>query len=149
MKSWFAHHVLQGLLFAMLWASASVAGKLGLKSVEPLVLFNARFALAGTLLLAVVYLVKRNRLPHFQELKKLIIFATFNTVLYLGFFVLALDQVAAGITALAVALNPLFISLMTTIYTRKGIKPLTTLSVVIGLLGVGLASYPLLGIGKA
>lgn len=149
MKKQFSNTISQGLLFAMLWASASVAGKYGLRSVEPLVLFNARFALAGILMLAVVYLFKSNRLPRARELKQLTIFAAFNTALYLGFFVLALDEVAAGVTALAVAMNPLFISLMTAVYTGKPVRPLTLLSIIIGLAGVGLASFPLFSIGYA
>lgn len=149
MNKWFASTIIQGLLFAMLWASASVAGKYGLLYVEPLVLFNVRFALAGILLLGLGYLIQRNRIPRLLEFKQLAIFATFNAALYLGFFVLALDQVAAGITALAVAMNPLFIGLMTAIYTRKGIRPWNLFGILIGLIGVGLASYPLLGNGFA
>ncbi len=144
MKNWLTNHLFQGFVFALLWSSASVAGKYGLLSVEPLLLFNVRFVLAGIALMAVVYLWQSNRLPNIVEFKRLTIFSTFNTVLYLGFFILALEQVAAGITTLAVALNPLFISLMTAIYSRKSIRPITIISIIMGTVGVGLAAYPLL-----
>jgi drug/metabolite transporter (DMT)-like permease len=142
-------NVLQGLLFAMLWASASVAGKFGLHSVEPLVLFNVRFLLAGVLLLGVVYGFQRSRLPQGKEWIQLTIFGAFNTALYLGIFIIALQYVAAGITTLAIALNPLFISIMSAIWTKTRISLMVWLSIALGSLGVVVAAYPLLQTSQA
>jgi len=133
----------------MLWASASIAGKFGLSSVEPLVLFNVRFILAGLLLLAVTYGIQRNRLPQGKEWLQLTIFGAFNTALYLGIFIIALQYVAAGITALAIALNPLFISIMSAIWTKKKITVMVWLSIVLGSFGVVIAAYPLLQTSQA
>ncbi len=136
--------VIEGLFFAMLWASAAVAGKFGLRSVEPLMLFNVRFLLAGVLLLGVVYGFQRNRLPQGKEWIQLIIFGAFNTALYLGIFIIALQFVAAGITTLAIALSPLFISIMSAIWKKKRITITVWLSITLGSLGVVVAAYPLL-----
>jgi probable blue pigment (indigoidine) exporter len=136
--------VTTGLLFAILWASASVAGKFGLLSVEPLVLFNIRFLGAGVLLLAYTFLYERSRLPLKNEWSSLTIFGAFNTTLYLGIFVIALQYTSPGITTLAVALNPLFISVMTAIWMKRRVNMLEWASVMIGLSGVFVASYPLL-----
>ena len=133
----------------MLWASASVAGKFGLYSVEPLVLFNVRFTLAGLLLLAVTYGIQRNRLPRGKEWIQLTIFGAFNTALYLGIFIIALQYVAAGITALAIALNPLFISILSAIWTKKRITLMVWLSIALGSFGVVVAAYPLLQTSQA
>jgi probable blue pigment (indigoidine) exporter len=133
-----------GLLFAVLWASASVAGKFGLFSVEPLVLFNIRFLGAGVLLLAYTLISEKSRLPQKNEWKALTIFGAFNTTLYLGIFVIALQYTSPGITTLAVALNPLFISVMTAVWIKRRVTALEWLSVLIGLGGVFVASYPLL-----
>jgi probable blue pigment (indigoidine) exporter len=133
-----------GLLFAVLWASASVAGKFGLLSVEPLVLFNIRFLGAGFLLLAYTLLSEKSRFPQKKEWKALTIFGAFNTTLYLGIFVIALQYTSPGITTLAVALNPLFISVMTAVWIKRKVTALEWLSVLIGLTGVFVASYPLL-----
>lgn len=133
-----------GLLFSILWASASVAGKFGLLSVEPLVLFNIRFLGAGILLLAYAFLAEKSTLPKQSEWKPLTIFGAFNTTLYLGIFVIALQYTSPGITTLAVALNPLFISVMTAVWMKRKVSNLEWLSVVIGLTGVFIASYPLL-----
>src|SRR5687767_10092757 len=87
-----------GLLFAVLWASASVAGKFGLLSVEPLVLFNIRFLGAGILLLTYTFISERSRLPQNNEWRQLTVFGAFNTTLYLGIFVIALQHTSPGIT---------------------------------------------------
>ncbi len=128
----------------MLWASASVAGKFGLHSVEPLVLYNIRFLLAGILMLSVVYVFQRNRFPLGKEWIQLTIFGAFNTALYLGIFIIALQYVAAGITTLAIALNPLFISIMSAIWMKKKITLTVWFSILIGSIGVIVAAYPLL-----
>lgn len=133
-----------GLAFAIFWASASVAGKFGLKSVEPLVLFNIRFLGAGVILLIYSFIIQRERLPKRHEWTALSIFGAFNTTLYLGIFVVALQHSSPGITTLAVALNPLLISVMTAIWLKRKVRLIEWLSIALGLLGVFIASYPLL-----
>jgi drug/metabolite transporter (DMT)-like permease len=133
---------LTGILFAIFWASASVAGKIGLLSAEPLVLFNIRFLGAGIILLFYVYIIQRDRLPLSKEWKQLTLFGAFNTTLYLGLFVLALQQVTPGITTLAVALNPLFISIFSAIWMKRKVLIQEWLGIVIGLGGVFIAAFP-------
>src|SRR5690349_15116244 len=107
MKSPAPHSTIQfviiGLLFSMLWASASVAGKIGMQSVEPLLLFNVRFMLAGTLMLLYAHLFAKNNLPKKADWKQLTCFGSLNTTLYLGLYIFALKQVSAGIGSLAIA----------------------------------------------
>lgn len=136
--------ILTGLLFAISWASASVAGKFGLFSVEPLVLFNIRFLGAGGILLAYVYLVERSRLPSGAEWRQLTLFGAFNTTLYLGIFVFALHFISPGITTLAIALNPLFISIFSALWMKRKVLVREWLSIALGIGGVIVASYPLL-----
>lgn len=139
-----ATFVTTGLLFAIFWASASVAGKFGLLSVEPLVLFTIRFLGAGVLLLGYTLVAEKSRLPRGQEWTSLTIFGALNTTLYLGIFVIALQHSSPGITTLAVALNPLFISVMSAIWMKRKVAIAEWLSIAIGLTGVFIASYPLL-----
>ncbi|MCD9014052.1 DMT family transporter [Parachryseolinea silvisoli] len=137
-------YILTGLLFSMLWASASVAGKFGLRGAEPLVFFTLRFLLAGIMLLGYVYLVGKSRLPIGKEWKQLTIFGALNTTLYLGLFVVALQYVTPGITTLAIALNPLFISIMSALLMKRRVKGVEWLSIALGVAGVIVAAYPLL-----
>jgi probable blue pigment (indigoidine) exporter len=133
---------LTGFLFAIFWASASVAGKFGLFSAEPLVLFNLRFFGAGFVLLIYAYGVQRDRLPHSGEWMQLSMFGALNTTLYLGLFVLALSEVTPGITTLAVALNPLLIGVMSAIWAGRKVVLKEWIGIVIGMAGVFLAAYP-------
>lgn len=136
--------LLLGILFAASWASASAAAKFGLRSVEPLVLFQIRFLAAGIIMLAYSFLFQKDRLPKGKEWLELTIFGLLNVTLYLSFFVLGIKEVAAGIGSLSTATNPLFISIISAFWIGRQVKGAEWLAVLLGLLGVGLATYPLL-----
>jgi probable blue pigment (indigoidine) exporter len=141
--------ILSGLLFSILWASASVAGKFGLLSAEPLTLFTVRFIVAGSLLLVFAMITSRHLAPTGKEWWQLAVFGAFNTALYLGIFIIALRDIAAGITALAIALNPLMISILSSLWLKRPISILEWISIAVGIAGVTVATYPLLLSGHA
>lgn len=136
--------LLLGILFAASWASASAAAKFGLRSVEPLVLFQIRFLAAGIIMLTYSFLFQKDRLPKGKEWLQLTIFGLLNVTLYLSFFVLGIKEVAAGIGSLSTATNPLFISIISAFWMGRQVKGAEWLAVLLGLLGVALATYPLL-----
>jgi probable blue pigment (indigoidine) exporter len=142
-------YLLTGLSFAILWSSASVAGKLGLQSMEPLAFFTSRFLLAGFILLTYSHVIQRQRLPQGKEWFNVSVFGAFNTALYLGIFIIALQYVAAGITALSLALNPLLISIMSSLWMRRKVKVYEWISIFLGMTGVAIATYPLIQTGHA
>lgn len=136
-----------GILFAMLWASASVATKFGVLSVPPLVLANVRFFIAGIFLLAFAFINKKKtnyRLPTRQEWRHLSIFGLFNTTLYLGLYVYAMKYTAAGIGSLAVSTNPLIIVLLSSWWMGRKATVKEWVSITLGIIGIGIATYPLL-----
>lgn len=136
-----------GVLFAMLWASASVATKFGIQYSPPLILANIRFFLAGLLLLVYGYSFRKDesyRLPKGKEWRQLAIFGALNTTIYLGLYVYAMKYTAAGIGSLAVSTNPLLIVLFSSwVMGRKPAKE-EIWSIVFGMVGIALATYPLL-----
>jgi drug/metabolite transporter (DMT)-like permease len=135
-----------GLLFALLWASASVATKFGVQSADPLILATVRFLIAGGLMLIYAYVIRPegNAKPQGVEWRHLLIFALLNTTIYLGAFVLALKQVSAGIGSLSTATNPLFITLLSSLLLRRPLQWTEGVGIALGLLGVAVATYPLL-----
>lgn len=140
-------NILIGLVFSILWASASVATKFGVQSASPLILANVRFFIAGILLLGFSYGFKRDstyRLPNRNEFKQLALFGFMNTTMYLGLYVCAMKYTAAGIGSLAVSTNPLIIVLLSAWWLGR--KPATAewLGIVLGMAGVAVATYPLL-----
>ena len=96
------------------------------------------------MLLGYIHGIARHQLPAGREWFNVAIFGTFNTALYLGLFILALKSVAAGITALAIALNPLLISFLTSVWVGRKVSAREWMSILLGILGVAVATFPLL-----
>jgi len=144
-----ARFIVSGLLFAILWSSASAAGKFGLQSSEPLTLFTLRFLFAGVLLLGFSLFQEKPRLPRGHEWWQLSLFGLLNTALYLGIFILALKEVAASITTLLLAINPLMISVITSRWLKRKIAFREWISIALGITGVGIATWPLVRNGYA
>jgi drug/metabolite transporter (DMT)-like permease len=133
-----------GFLFSALWASASVASKIGLQSAQPFVISFSRFCMASFVMLLVSHIVFKNPLPKGKQWKQLAIFGLLNVALYLGFFILAIGQVSAGLGSLALALNPVMIALMYSILHKHAPNLLRILSLLLGLGGVMICAYPLI-----
>lgn len=138
------NYILTGIAFALLWASASTAGKFGIQSVEPLTFFTIRFLAAGILLLLFSHAIMRYNLPSGIEWWQVTVFGAFNTALYLGIFIIALKNVAAGITTMAIALNPLLIGILSAQTMKRKVLWREWLSILIGMIGVAVATLPLL-----
>jgi drug/metabolite transporter (DMT)-like permease len=127
-----------------LWASASTATKIGLTVAQPLVIAQVRFAVAGIIMLFFAHLIRRKRLPAGKEWKQVIIYALLNITIYLGCYVVAMQHVTAGIGALAIATNPVFISFFSIFFLKKKLKPVIFIALFLGIAGVLCASWPLL-----
>lgn len=133
-----------GLLFAALWASASVATKIGLLSAQPFVLSNTRFFIAGSLMLLWAHLLRHHRLPARHEWGPLAIYGVLNVGLYLSAFVLAMREVTAGIGTLGVGINPLIISVLSAFWLGRKIALRVWAGLLLGVAGVAIATWPLL-----
>lgn len=144
-----ARFIFAGVVFSALWASASIAGKFGIYSAEPLTLFTIRFLIAGSILLGYVLITGKWQKPTQKEWLQLTVFGAFNTTLYLGIFIIALHEVAAGITSLMIALNPLIISLLSSVWMKRPVTKREWVSILLGMAGVAIATYPLLENGYA
>ena len=140
-------NILIGLLFSILWASASVATKFGVESAPPLILANIRFFIAGILLLCLAYTFGRDksyRWPNAREFRQLALFGLLNTTLYLGLYVYAMKYSAAGIGSLAVSTNPLIIVLLSAFWLGRRPKNTEWAAILLGISGIAIATYPLL-----
>lgn len=133
-----------GLIFAMLWASASVATKLGLLSAQPLVIANIRFFLAGFLMLLGAHVLRKYRLPERDEWRPILIYGLLNVTIYLGLYVLAMQELSAGVGSLSVGLSPLMISILSAFWMKRAVKMNEWRGLGLGLIGVAIVVYPLL-----
>lgn len=137
--SWLA----AGILFAALWGSASTATKLGLTVAQPLVISIVRFGIAAAIMLFMSHFIWKQRLPVGKEWKQIAIYGLLNITIYLGCYVFAMQKVTAGIGALAVATNPVFISFLSVFFLKKKVTVSVIFSLVICSAGVVCASWPL------
>lgn len=134
-----------GLLFALLWASASSATKIGLNAAQPLFIAVLRFGVASIIMLVYAHLVKGYRLPTGKEWSGIAVYGLLNISIYLGCYVFAMQEVTASIGAIATATNPVFISLMSVFFLKKRLTWTVFLSLLICIAGVICAAWPLLG----
>lgn len=132
-----------GLLFAILWPSASTATKAGLTVAQPLVIAIVRFAMAAAILLFIAHIVKRHRLPTGKEWKQIAVYGLLNISIYLGCYVIAMQSVTAGIGSLAVATNPVFISFLSVFFLKEKLQWPVLVSLLICSIGVACAAWPL------
>ncbi|HJW17721.1 MAG TPA: DMT family transporter [Flavisolibacter sp.] len=134
-----------GTVFAILWASASTATKVGLTVAQPLVIAEVRFAIASLIMLSIAHLILKQRLPVKKEWMQLLLYGLLNITIYLGLYVVAMQNITAGIGALVVATNPVFISFFAVFFLRKKMHFAVIISLIVCTLGVLCASWPLLG----
>lgn len=137
---WFA----AGVLFAALWASASTATKIGLAVAQPLVIAVVRFGMASAILLFLAHVILGQRLPVGKEWKQLAVYGFLNITVYLGFYVIAMQTVTAGIGALAIASNPVFMGFLSVFFLNKKLTLPIASSILICTIGVLCAAWPLL-----
>jgi probable blue pigment (indigoidine) exporter len=133
-----------GLLFSILWSSASTATKIGLQVLQPFTICVIRFFLAGVVMIGISHGLLRQRLPKGREWRQIAIYGLLANTIYLGLYVIAMRQVSAGLGSLAVATNPVFINLISAIFLRQRLRPVTIFSLLLCMTGVVLAAWPLL-----
>ncbi|QJD97915.1 EamA family transporter [Mucilaginibacter robiniae] len=133
--------ILLGLLFAILWATGSVAFKLGLRSADPLILATMRFVGTGILFGHYFLINKKYRFrPNLVEWKAIAIYGLLNTTLTLGSFSAAQRYASAGISMLFIAITPLVIALLSSIFLERKLKCTEVAGMLLAFSGLMLAA---------
>jgi drug/metabolite transporter (DMT)-like permease len=136
--------IIAGILFAILWASASAATKIALQSAQPFVIAVSRFFIAAAVMLFIAHIILKKRLPEKNEWKQIAVYGVLNISIYLGLYVIAMMNVSAGLGTLSVGTNPVFISIIAAIWMRQRVKRSTLTSLLLCAAGIITAAYPLL-----
>lgn len=136
--------IAEGVLFAILWASATAATKFGIRSVEPLLLACIRFLLVGGLLTGFVYIIRAGkfRLPTKKEFKHLFVLGLLNITLYIAAFVMAVKVVSAGLVSLFNAMPPLVIILLSAIWLKRPVLRKEWVGICLAMAGLAIAAIP-------
>ena len=137
-------NILEGILYSLLWASAAVATKFAMHSVDPFLLTCLRFLVVAVLLMAFTYLLtrKQNRLPSKQEFKQLLIMGLLNVTIYMTGYIIAIKTVSAGLISLFMATNPLILILLSAVVLKRKLTYNEYMGMAIALTGLILAAVP-------
>ena len=127
-----------------MWSSASTATKIGLQVLQPFTICVVRFFLAGVVMIIISHLVLRQRMPKGREWGQIALYGLLSNTIYLGLYVIAMRQVSAGLGSLAVATSPVFINLISALFLRERLRPVTIFCLVLCMTGVIIAAWPLL-----
>lgn len=111
--------------------------------MQPLVLAQYRFLIASLLLLFTAHVLLKQKLPTAKEWKPLIIYGLLNITIYLGCYVIAMQEVTAGVGALAISISPVFISFFSVIFLKHKLSFKVLMALILGTLGVVVASWPM------
>jgi drug/metabolite transporter (DMT)-like permease len=105
-------YTLFALLFNLLWASAFVGVKVGLRWSPPLFLMASRFLVAGVLLVALGRARGQVFPGTLAAWPPLVVLGLLNNAIYLGLTALALRHLSVGTGAVLASTNPLLTALV-------------------------------------
>jgi drug/metabolite transporter (DMT)-like permease len=112
MKKYFSQTTFLAIIASLLWASAFVGVKIGLKYHTPLQFAGIRFAISGLVLLPVIHNFKRFRKEVKENFAYVCLIAFLQIVLQYSFFYMGVNLVPASISAMIVGSGPLFVALL-------------------------------------
>lgn len=95
-------------------------------------------------MLLFAHVIGKKKLPDAKQWKQITIYGLLNITIYLGCYVYAMQEVTAGVGALSIATNPVFISFLSVIFLRKKLNLPVIAALLLGTAGVFYASLPLL-----
>ena len=136
--------IAEGLLFALLWASATVATKFAFHSCDLFLLTLIRFVTVSIILLGYTYGIRRktSKLPAKAEFKKLFILGLLNVTIYMSGYLIAIKYVSAGLISLITAVNPLLLILFSAIFYKRKLSSFEIIGVIISVLSLIHISEP-------
>src|SRR5262249_30955979 len=133
--------------FCLLWSSAFAAAKAALIDCPPLLLLTARWLFAGGLTLAIASARPGAwRVPG-RALGVPILLGLANNALYLGLNNLAMQSVAAGVTALIASANPVLTAVLATVVLGERMTWRKAIGLGLGVVGVAMIVQHRIAIG--
>ena len=137
MKKHFSQTTFLAVIACLLWSSAFVGVKIGLKYHSPLQFAGIRFIISGLMLIPVVYDFTRFRKEVSENFGYVCLIAFLQVILQYSLFYLGVSMVPASISAMIIGSSPLFVSLVAH-FSNSGDRMdwYKTGSILLGILGV-------------
>ncbi len=135
--------VLLGLVFSFLWASASTAAKYSFQGQPPLTILSVRFAVAGALMMAWHYGLRRDgALPRGRQWGQLAIVGLTNSTLFLGAAWLGLREVPVGLYSLFLATMPFQVAILSQVWLGRQVTRREWLGIAVAAIGLAIVAAP-------
>ena len=135
--------ILLGLIFSFLWASASTAAKYSFQGQPPLTILSVRFAVAGALMMAWHYGLRRDgALPRVRQWGQLAIVGLTNSTLFLGAAWLGLREVPVGLYSLFLATMPFQVAILSRVWLGRQVTRREWLGIAVAAIGLAIVAAP-------
>jgi probable blue pigment (indigoidine) exporter len=135
--------ILLGLIFSFLWASASTAAKYSFQGQPPLTILSVRFAVAGALMMAWHYGLRRDgALPRGRQWSQLAIVGLTNSTLFLGAAWLGLREVPVGLYSLFLATMPFQVAILSRVWLGRQVTRREWLGIAVAAIGLAIVAAP-------
>ena len=129
-------HILLGVGFALIWASAFPSAKIAVQFCPPLFFLFLRFSLAGLFSILLGACLGQNfRFDH-KDLLWIAIFGLIQNGLYLGLIFLALTKIDSNISVIIASILPLTVAFFSWLLFKSKMSLLGLSGLVVGLFGV-------------
>ncbi len=124
------------VLTAIIWGGTFIAGKVVVQSIEPFSAAFCRFAIASGCLLLITKKIE-GKLPRlkWRQIPLVTILGLSGIFAYNALFFLGLKAIPASRAALIIALNPIFISLGSTLFFKEKLTTLKLICTILSLVG--------------
>lgn len=128
--------LLYGLTFALGWSSAFTSARIIVAEAPPILSLALRFAVSGTLGLAIAVLVGQSLRLTGPQWRAVIVFGICQNALYLGLNFVAMQWIEASLAAIIASCLPLLVALANWTLFSQRLRPLAVGGLVAGSLGV-------------
>ncbi len=124
--------------FCLLWSASFVAGKVGVTECPPLILLTVRFLIAGVLVLDLAAIRGGEWNLSRRDILVYALIGIANNALYLGLGYIGLKTISAGLNALIVSANPVFVAVLAAMFLGEQITWQKVVGLLLGVAGVAL-----------
>jgi drug/metabolite transporter (DMT)-like permease len=133
------------------WGSTYLGIRIAVGSIPPFVMAAVRFGIAGAVLLGGVYLLRRGAVarPSLREARDSFIVGALLLGGGMGAVAWGEQTVPSGITALMIAMTPVWIAVFGRIFLRERLPMAATIGIATGLLGVAILVGPSLFVDRS
>ncbi len=130
--------VLMGIAFALMWSSAFTSARIIVLQAPPLTVSALRFLIAGSLMIAIAYLMGQRAHLTKRNWRAVLTFGVCQNALYLGLFFMAMQRIEASLASIIASTMPLLVGLAGALFMNDRPGWLGSLGLIVGFSGVAI-----------